>query len=527
MTPLPIPILATRHRRDWLIALAAGFCTVLLTAWLFGHRLQRDVQQQARESAQLSQEAIDRLLDDVNATLRQVEPLIALPCQELRARLGPVVAHNPYVRAVGVVHGQHLHCLSTFGRVAIDLPGAAPQLQQVELQLNKDPLAGAGLINLDVRRQLPGGVSMLASLDMRLLQPFLRRVVLNKLQEYGLVIDGQMFLRDRLAPTQPAVDALSVSVASARYPFGVFGQTEQAELWEYLLREEQLKLPLFLLAGALAGIVTYLALRRWRSLNGRLEQALRNQEFLPYYQPLIDSRSGRCVGAEVLMRWQPPGGALIPPDRFIPQLEENGQIAAATTLLMRQVAADLAGLSLPPDFHLSINISPCQLTDPALAADCRLLQDAVAANQGQIVLELTERVALESTGVTQETLQRLRDQGVKIAIDDFGTGHSSLAYLTELKVDYLKIDRRFVSTIRDDVPSAVLDAIIALGRQLNLVTVAEGVENERQLAYLRTRRVSLLQGYLYARPMDYPAFGRYLADHTEQPAQSEPAFSYH
>jgi len=524
MTPLPTPILAARHRRDWQIALAAGVGTTLLAAWLFGHSLQRDVQQQARQSVELSQQAIDRLLDDVNATLNQVEPLVTLPCQALRARLGPIVAHNPYVRAVGVIHGQRLRCLSSFGGVDIALT-VPPSIQTLQLRLVVNPLIGAGQTSLDVRRWRASGDGVLASLDMRLLQPFLRRVELNKLQDHGLVVGEQMYLGEQLQANLPRQGMLAVQVDSVRYPFSVLGYTERATLWRHIADELQMKLPLLLLIGVLAGVATHRALRRWRSRNGRLEQALRNREFLPYYQPLIDSRSGRCVGAEVLMRWQPPGGALIPPDRFIPQLEENGQIAAATALLMRRVAADLAELTLPPDFHLSVNISPTQLTDPALATDCRLLQDAVAACSGQIVLELTERVALESTGVTQATLQRLRDQGVKIAIDDFGTGHSSLAYLTELKVDYLKIDRRFVSTIRDDEPSAVLDAIIALGSQLNLVTVAEGVENEEQLAYLRARRVAMLQGFLYARPMDFSSFGRYLAGSAELPAPAEPAFS--
>jgi len=517
---------ASRQRQDLLLTTLIGLLATLLLALLFGYQEIQRVQQQTLQNARISQQAIDRLLDDVGVSLRQIEPLINLPCPELRSRLIPIVAANPYLRAIGAIDQRRLYCLTSQGPVDVVMPQLSFARPET-LWLAPRPSAGAGGTSLELLRRLPDGHSVLATLDMQLLRPFLRRVLLNNLQDHGLVIGEQLYLGGQLLANLPHRGKLSVQVDSHRYPFSVLGYNSQRSLWLHVLDALQLKLPLLLLVGVLAGFVSRRVLQRWRAQSGRLEQALRNQEFLPYYQPLIDAHSGRCIGAEALMRWQPPGAALIPPDRFIPQLEENGQISAATALLMRQVAADLSRLALPPDFHLSININPNQLADPALSTDTRLLQDAVAPQQGRIVLELTERVALESTGDTQATLQRLREQGVKIAIDDFGTGHSSLAYLTELKVDYLKIDRRFVATIRNDAASAVLDAIIALGRQLNLVTVAEGVETERQVDYLRARQVTLLQGFLYARPMPFAQFADYLVDNeqADRPVPAEPLFS--
>lgn len=298
------------------------------------------------------------------------------------------------------------------------------------------------------------------------------------------------------------------STASSRYPFRVLASYPSGVSLQYMREHYLPQLLLFLMLGALAGTVTYRFSLRSASPSGELQRALEAGEFIPYYQPLVDARNGTWDGVEVLMRWQHPREGLVPPDQFIPLAERGGLIVPMTSALMNQVREDFASRAhdLPPGFHIGINVTAAHCQNLHLLEECRDFLAAFPARRINLVLELTERQMITPTAVTDRLFTELRELGVRIAIDDFGTGHSSLAYLREFRVDYLKIDRSFVSMIGSDALSRhILDNILDLAVRLELGLVAEGVETAEQSEYLSQRGVQFLQGYLFARPMPAPA----------------------
>lgn len=180
-----------------------------------------------------------------------------------------------------------------------------------------------------------------------------------------------------------------------------------------------------------------------------------------------------------------------------------------TTHIMKLVATRLNRVQaqLPDGFHISFNISAAHCHDFALLAECRTFLGHFAPGKVVLVLELTERELLMSDPQTLSLFRQLDEMGVKLAIDDFGTGHSSLAYLQQFHVDYLKIDKSFIARIgTESLSEHIVDNVIDLATRLGLALVAEGVETERQADYLRAKGVDYLQGYLFARPMPLRQF---------------------
>jgi sensor c-di-GMP phosphodiesterase-like protein len=281
-----------------------------------------------------------------------------------------------------------------------------------------------------------------------------------------------------------------------------------AELWPMLL-------PSLALAAALAALLisrlnTRLAHRA--SPETRLRRAVRRRQFEPVVQPIVDAKSGRCLGAEVLMRWDHPVRGLIAPSEFIGQAEQTGLIIPMTDMLMRKARDRLAAtLDDFPDLYFSFNVTVSQLADPNFPERLDHLFDEQSLPPRNVVLEMIERDAVDAR--VGAGLKELRRRGYRIAIDDFGTGQSSLSVLAKIECDRLKIDREFVRAIDEDASNRpVLDAIIDLARRLNLPTIAEGVETQAQRAYLSAQGVGALQGYLIARPMAVADFVIWLGD---------------
>ncbi len=237
------------------------------------------------------------------------------------------------------------------------------------------------------------------------------------------------------------------------------------------------------------------------ALENGLRRALAHSEFLLYYQPQIELVSGRLVGLEALLRWRHPEQGLVAPERFIAVAEESGLIEAIGDWVIRQACAQARAWldqGLRPG-RIAINVSGRQMLydrvfDTARAA---LRDNALPAEGGDIELEMTETV-LQSVEHSVEVLERLRELGVQVAIDDFGTGYSSLSHLKHLPVDALKIDQLFLRNIPEDADNrAITAAIVSMGHSLGLRVIAEGVESEGQLAFLRMQGCDEVQGNLF------------------------------
>nr|WP_292256891.1 EAL domain-containing protein [Marinospirillum sp.] len=229
----------------------------------------------------------------------------------------------------------------------------------------------------------------------------------------------------------------------------------------------------------------------------------KEQQLYLVYQPQWDILSDKMVGCEVLVRWKHPLKGLIPPDEFIPLAEETGLILPLGQWILRTALAQarLWRDQQLPDFTLAINLSTAQL-NVDLPRQIATLLRTYELPASMLELEVTETLLMTAQEEATALLGELKKTGVRIALDDFGTGYSSLAYLSRLPLDVLKIDKSFVDGLpdrKDDVVIARL--IIRMAAQLGMITLAEGVENEQQLTFLKEAGCHLMQGYLKARPL--------------------------
>ena len=239
----------------------------------------------------------------------------------------------------------------------------------------------------------------------------------------------------------------------------------------------------------------------------RLRRALECGEFRVHYQPRVDVASGRVTGAEALVRWQPQDGPMVPPAQFIPVAEETGLIVAIGRLVLEAAcrqARRWRDSGFGPQF-VSVNVSPRQLRQADFVETVAQAVAQAGLVPGQLELEITEGMVMHDVPGTVEMLGRLHRLGVEIAIDDFGTGYSSLSYLKRFPVHRLKVDRSFVSDVtRDRDDAAIVRTIVALGHNLGLRVVAEGVETPEQRDFLAAMGCDEMQGYLFGRPVPAP-----------------------
>jgi EAL domain-containing protein (putative c-di-GMP-specific phosphodiesterase class I)/ActR/RegA family two-component response regulator len=231
--------------------------------------------------------------------------------------------------------------------------------------------------------------------------------------------------------------------------------------------------------------------------------ALRDGQFVLHYQPKVDLASGRPAGVEALVRWQHPESGLLPPDRFLPLIEQSGNMDLLTVRVIEAGLAWFTDVARDSALQLAINISAGSLTDVSFADLLHERCTRFGVDPARIILELTETTAPRQTAELLDILTRVRLKGFQLSIDDFGTGYSSLVQLAQLPFSEIKIDRSFVQGLHSsDEARKIVATTVGLGKQLQLTTVAEGVENEAQAHALADLRCDQAQGYFFARPMD-------------------------
>ena len=255
-----------------------------------------------------------------------------------------------------------------------------------------------------------------------------------------------------------------------------------------------------------------LAVSERLTVENGLRHALEHGQFVLYYQPQIDIKTGRIIGAEALIRWRHPQLGMVLPGKFIPVAEETGLIVAIGEWVLHEACRQnrewqLHGL---PSIPVAVNLSARQLRKRIADTVIRVLADT-GLDASYLDLELTEGVMMQNAESTLATLRDLRDMGVKLSIDDFGIGYSSLAYLRQLPIDKVKIDQSFIRDLSEDPDDrAIASAIIGMGHSLRLKVVAEGVETQGQLMFLRDELCDEAQGYLFGRPVPAEEFARFL-----------------
>jgi diguanylate cyclase (GGDEF)-like protein len=335
--------------------------------------------------------------------------------------------------------------------------------------------------------------------------------------EFLLVLDGPGEGRDDprvaalLAALRGPIDALdslhylSISAGIARYP-------EHGATADLLFKN--------------AGLATHEAKRRGHDqrveyspdferavqdrqrLVSRLHEALERGEFELHFQPQFCTRLRRPVGIEALVRWRHPERGLVPPGEFIPVCEESGLIVPLGRWVLREACRHHRRLVAAGrgDLTIAVNVSAMQFLSGELALDVPALLREFDVPAGVLELELTESLVMENPESVIEVMRELRQHGVLLSIDDFGTGYSSMAYLHRLPLDKLKIDKSFITRVEHEGHNAAIcESILALARSFDLKVIAEGVETDPQLGWLREHGCDEVQGYLLARPMPFEA----------------------
>lgn len=255
-----------------------------------------------------------------------------------------------------------------------------------------------------------------------------------------------------------------------------------------------------ILIGALVVLLVTRLIHYTPERVNEIERAINAGEFVPYYQPVIDVVTGKLVGCEVLVRWIKPDGTMISPGSFIALAEQTGLAVQMTRKLMETVESDLSAVYADkPGLKVAINLFNQHFTNLDIIEDVEAIFGPSAITYSQVVLEITERAPLESMSQAKIIMRKLQGLGCRLALDDAGTGHGGLAYLQELGLDIVKIDKMFIDQLgKSRIGESITHTLTELASQLNMDVVAEGVERIEQVTHLKRYGIRQAQGYLFA-----------------------------
>lgn len=510
-----MPLKAKNRKRSIRLAItiACALLPIVLGVAILHVQAGRALKHNAEQTAEEAIRQFELMLDNTAQAARELLPLAGQSCLDVNLALREQVTRRPFVRSTNLVWDNTIYCSSLFGDYHEKI--APGDFVGGHLLLMKGNLVTPDTAVL-VYRLGEGKRGAMSTLDGYHLSNVLRMIgrhtlLVLQVGPHWLTADGQ-FHEGAL----PDFSVAKSRLESLHYDFAVEAGFPRGETWRYMGSEYPALFSLLIFFGAVSGLIGHVLQQRSSSPTHEMKRAIEAAEFVPYFQAVVHGDSKKVSGVEVLMRWNHPKEGLVRPDLFIPFAEHSGLIVPMTRSLMQQTAALLAPLSpsFEEPFHIGINITAQHCQSLELVEDCRAFLAGFAPGSVHLILELTERELIESTAITQQLFEQLHGLGVKLAIDDFGTGHSSLGYLRQFNVDFLKIDQSFVAMIGiDTLSSHILDTIIELAHKLGLAMVAEGVETQAQSDYLTDHNVNFLQGYLYGRPMPGAEFISALSVH--------------
>ncbi|MEM6384385.1 MAG: EAL domain-containing protein [Pseudomonadota bacterium] len=501
---------------------------IALAAWLIGGQtLQRAVSEHsnARQLEGLSQQLVRRAEKAIDfVVIANSEFLLAgfdgctAPAIESLRRL---------VIETGTVADAHLispgMSCSSFGELSGTLPDASERLSWEQA---RNPRYRIGALMDDRSRAI--GVSWGLGSDLELVTAISADAILfdilpNEIRTYGRVeltvgstVVASFAGDDAAAPD--ADETTGFEALGERYPVRA-----EISLGSEALSGWRTDVPAAVLWGwavlgfAVAGLAGLASVGRSNKELDELKTALRNGEIRPYFQPIVDVRTGRLLGCEALARWIKRDGTFVPPTRFIPLIEQHRLNTKLLEMIVSTAAGELGEMyDRYPTMYVSINVTPDELCEAGFSTFLQGLASGYGLQPRQICIEVTERQEIRYADQAAANVQSLRRHGFRIAIDDAGTGHNGLAAMQMLEASILKIDKFFVDHINDDDRStAILDLFVSAAKRFGMITVAEGVETEEQASALINAGVDAAQGYLFARPM--PAADLLSFDGNEQP----------
>lgn len=498
-------------------ALAVGILVPAILATLLSSGMAwRQLNRDTAVTADILMSQVDHITSIARHTSMVTTRLAALPCESVLQQMTENGALTTYIRSTGLIRDGVVVCSSVTGA----RQQSADEVFDVVVSA---PPGKIKVIATGGTSSVPGHVAVIYAygagnqttafsvVDARYFTDLMDSLndENHSVQQLrfsgGPIISGQ----EKTAPRAKMFTAeFSSDVSQAQLRV----LTPALSLRHYILRN-------LLFLGPLSLLLTFTMLYMWRrwdsrkmSLAEEIRKGMADGEFSVHYQPICDTATGTCCGAEALMRWQRPDGRSISPVVFIQTAEEEGLIVRLTRHMFSLIENDVRTWQVTAPFHLGVNIAAPHLTDQSFTADVLSLWGSLNP-AFRLVLEITERSLVEDTEMASAKLHELRQKGCQVAVDDFGTGYCSLGLLQSLPVDYLKIDKIFIDSLTSagaDTP--VLDTILGLSRRLGLTTIAEGVTVAHQADWLKKNQVPYTQGYYYSKPMPAAAFYQWYHD---------------
>lgn len=497
-----------------LTTLIVAACGMLVGYWcgrqiILHHRFATLDQFALRNRASIEASSTEgrRVLDKINSS-----PYPHCSAAELDYFDG-LLFRSEYLKDIGRIRDGQIACSASFGLLDIRQRAARPQplfMRKDGISVYRDPLPFRtdGLTTIAIQRgegyivYNPYNLKSMASLVMHFTVSDsdapgsqARRLGgdVPPFQNLVLVREGSGMLAGSLYATRCSVRYSSCVTAFMSIPEAL--RIEHGEMRGYIV--------ISAFFGALLGLACSVLYRRTRSMAQQLRRAIRHETLDVHYQPIFELATRRIVGAEALARWTDQDGRPVSPDVFIKVAEENGFVGEITRLVLRRILRDLKILLLvQPDFRVNINIAAADLASSAFLPMIETALDAEGIAPEHLGIELTEG-STARLPAAQRTILCLRNMGHVVNIDDFGTGYSSLAYLQDLSVDVIKIDKAFTQSIgTGSVKVSIVPQILSMAAALNLDVVVEGIETEEQANYFaKLGQPVYVQGWLFGRAM--------------------------
>lgn len=501
-----------KNRALTLSILAAAILAALLSSGMAFRQLNRDTAVKA--------EILMSQVDHVTSIARQANLITAklssMPCERVLQKMTETGALTPYIRSTGMIRDDILICSSVTGarkqnvHAVYGVPVSAPT-GTMKITTTEGTSGVPGRAAVIYAYGAGNWMTAFSVVDSQYFSDLMDSLgdenhVVHKLRfGDGPVISGQ----ERIMPYEIMFRTAFYSDVSQAH---LLVLTPLLSIRHYMLRN-------LLFLGPLSFLLNLALLYIWRSwlyrkmsLADEIRKGMADGEFTVYYQPVCKTATGKCSGAEALMRWRPADGRTISPAVFIRAAEEEGLIVRLTQHLFGLIKADVRTWQVTAPFHLGVNIAASHLMDLSFTTDIMRLCGAIDASF-RLVLEITERSLIEDIDTASEKLHELRRKGCQVAVDDFGTGYCSLSLLQSLPLDYLKIDKIFIDSLSSDgADTPILDTIVGLSHRLGLTTIAEGVTESHQVEWLTKKMVPYVQGYHYGRPMPATDFYRWYGE---------------
>lgn len=475
---------------------------VLGVNWLVSKQADFVADQRLEEQIVLARQGADdvfiRLIDQLQ-TLSSSGAMTCGPAQ--RAAMSEATIINPDISAIAILTPDREPLCSV-----PDMSAASPDLIRDPVDLND---ANVAISQVRVFATRMTGIMLELRLDDHLIAAFVPRTILPILfdqidQSTGVVLSlGEAVLFSRDPQLYDTNDRTKIEVQSLGSELGTM--RVQVALDRNLTRASYGTLRRWatvcsIIIGALMVLLITRLIHYTPKQINEIERAINNNEFVPYYQPVIDISNGQLVGCEVLVRWIKPDGRMISPGSFIGIAEQTGLAVPMTRSLMRAVVCDMEkAYAGRRGLKLAINLFNHHFTSLDIIHDIEEIFGPSSIAYSQLVLEITERAPLESVSQAKVIMRKLQRLGCRLALDDAGTGHGGLAYLQELGLDIVKIDKMFIDQLgKNRIGESITHTLTELANDLDMDVVAEGVETVEQVTHLKRLGIRQAQGYLFA-----------------------------